>query len=240
MIRKDSPEFKSLVDLLDDNSPAKNLTREEKIKVHPRNLLKIRCGSWTGSGYLLTGDGYFVTNYHVLPEESAAVYINHISFPFLLERTLIRSKPHDLIIGKIQLGSGCPPSVILAKQRIMIDEKIRTYSYSKDKAVRSEGVTVCRENYLDFFKELFKQNLFKQNKPLESRVKEHTQYSTCTVYPGWSGGPVVSEDTGELVGITNSITAFSNLYGTERYEYHTFSSAAILRIMIRYYLDGQI
>lgn len=259
MRRRDSSEFKSLVDLLDENTPAKKLSRDQKLKAHLRNLLKIRTyqsgpkGPGTGTGYLLTGDGFFVTNHHVLPGEEATVYINKISFPFQIQRTLIRSRPHDLVLAQISLSSDDLPSVVLANRRARKGEKVRTYSFSKDKALRSHGEIVSY-NYdsklvsegLDF---LFGADREKNSNPLldlfgldgdlQSKVNKNIQHSTCTIKPGWSGGPVVNDHTGEIVGITRAIGAFINFYYSSR-QYHAFSSVTIVRTMIDRYLDGEV
>ena len=255
MKRHNSSEFKSLVNLLENNTSAENLAPDQRKRFHPRNLLKIIVKQGVGSGYLLTNDGYFITNDHVLPGETAQVYINKNPFPFKVQRTLIRSRPHDLVLAQINLDSDPSPTcVLLDDKKVRNGEKVRTYSFNEAKALRSHGKVVSYnysrgrsldgvESFLggtvDIFDRIF--NLDGQKEDLKSRVAENTCYSNCTIKPGWSGGPVVSESTGKVVGVTNSITSVRYLYDPNSLsQYHAFSSVLVVRTMIDRFLDGQI
>lgn len=235
MKRRDSSEFKSLVDLLEENTPAKKLSAGQKNKAHVRNLLQIKTKQRVGSGYLLTGDGYFITNNHVLPEETAEVYINKIPLSFSVQRTLMRSKPHDLVLAQIPLRANYLPLVAIANHCAEEGDSVRTYSFCGDKALRSHGTVVFVDS-LRLFLDMF--GLHNNLSNLSARTAENTQYSDCIIGFGWSGGPVVSENTGELVGITKAIRSLDSSFGFSD-QYHVFSSSAVVRKMIDYFLDGQ-
>lgn len=238
MKRRDLSEFRSLVDLLEENTPAKKLSVEQKNRAHLKNLIKIRTGQGVGSGYLLTGNGYFITNHYVLPEETAEtlVYINKVPLPFSVQKTWVRSKPHDLVLAQIPLHSSCPLFVVLANQRAEEGDPVRTYSFCDDKALRSHGKIINLVDPFTGFLDFLGLHLYND---LSSRITENTQHSNCTIRPGWSGGPVVSENTGELVGITKAIRSLDSSFGFSG-QYHVFSSSVVVRKMINYFLDGQV
>jgi len=257
MKRLDLPEFRSLVSLLENDTPAKSLDLTQKKRLHPQNLLKIRRKGGVGSGYLLTNDGYFITNNHVLPEEVAQVYINKIPFPFNVARTLIRSRLHDLVLAQIPLNIGSSPtSVVLADQYPRESEHVRTYSFSTERALRSHGVIIPYKDGipLDGLEELLGNEIMSDFNRLfgpftehyqdaQSKVSRNTHHSTCTIKPGWSGGPVVSEATGNILGITKGITKSilptQSLYSAISRQYHSFSSVVVVRTMINHFLNGQ-
>ena len=235
MKRRDLSEFRSLVDLLEENTPAKKLDLDQKNRAHVRNLIKIKTNRGVGSGYLLTGDGYFITNHHVLPEETAEIYINKIPLSFSVQRTLMRSKPHDLVLAQIPLRANYLPLVAIADHCAEERDPVRTYSFCGDKALRSHGTIVLVDSFR-LFLDMF--GLHNNLSNLFARTAENTQYSDCVIGFGWSGGPVVSETTGELVGITKAIHSLDSGLGFSD-QYHVFSSSAVVRKMIDYFLDGQ-
>lgn len=81
------------------------------------------------------------------------------------------------------------------------------------------------------------------NQPrLERIAVKNTLYSTCEVELGWSGGPVVLESSGELIGFTKFknegfLLDFTGVKKSP--ETHGFTYVGKVKEMIDYFLEGR-
>jgi V8-like Glu-specific endopeptidase len=220
-------KYQSLVSLLKNEESEKNTTPQQRRKSYWENTLRIEIpipeGIVQGSGLMLTKDGYFITNQHVLNvgRENYSKMINQeikvrpasfsdSQFYFRLEKICVLSKKYDLAIGKLNCNGQPIPNVVFAitepkqenpiciygyKNEVMEERKskITTIGYFKDKTLHEAAKLVGENNIFD----------------LDNSVERHSYTSEAEVEPGWSGGPVVKYDTGELIGITSSLADFS-------------------------------
>jgi len=110
---------------------------------------------YTGTGFALTNDGYFVTANHVIHHDGKgdfdSVYIqNHDGQYF--KATLIHSDPkRDIAILKVEkknfhFGKGELPYTF-ASAKTGLGSKIFTLGYPQDDEVYSEGYISCRNGY---------------------------------------------------------------------------------------------
>lgn len=60
---------------------------------------------------------------------------------------MVRSKPHDLVLGQISLSSDQSPTVVLANCDVGAGKKVRTYCYHDEKPVRSQGKVLDARGY---------------------------------------------------------------------------------------------
>ena len=239
MKRYQLKEFESLVMLLEGTgSSARN-------NAHMNNLLQVRKPRHMGSGYLLTRDGFFVTNYHVLDTaENATAGVCGIPH-FSVKRVLMKSKPHDLVLAQLELNAGSEPTVSsLASQAPQSGDSVKVYGskygYPEEasgrivKDVASSGISELIGKYLPCLRE--------RPIALKQKVKQNTFYTDCSsVCGGWSGGPVVNEKTGEIIGLTRAISSQRLLFNSikiERSRAHEFIYVGVLRQMISRYLLG--
>src|SRR3989344_3456623 len=119
MKRKHLPEYQSLACLLRGFSSGKSLNARTRRGSYWRNTIKVRVQDGLGSGLLLSRDGYFVTNYHVLTDErfrnGCTITIPDIDYQFPVSEVLIKSRLHDLVLAQASLSKvSVPTEVVLS------------------------------------------------------------------------------------------------------------------------------
>ena len=153
-----------------------------------------------GSGVIVAPQGYFVTNAHVI-QEDAYGYAQLPDKSEVAVRMLYRAPAFDLAFGQCLLPYALHD--IFPTRRFSssfnIGDPVFAYRYNGARIVRTRGVVsrvAVGEKY----------RIHKANGSLQDpRIIASYALSTCDVYPGWSGGPVVLARTGELVGLTSKM-----------------------------------
>ncbi len=248
MKRKYLPEYQSLTHLVRGLTSGVNLNAQARRGSYWRNTIKVQTPGGRGSGLLLSRDGYFVTNCHVLTEEKVrngcSITIPDVDYRFTVSRVLAKSRPHDLILAQARVHTAAVPTeIILSDYQPLFDDRIRTYGYKYEVMEEKQG-KVCIGTLSSSLGDTFWQalNVHYINPDLERKAIENTIYSTCDVEPGWSGGPVVLESTGELIGFTKLISfshPFLTLLGLASQKTHGFTSTKKLKEMIGYFLERE-
>jgi len=146
-----------------------------------------------GSGFFLNRSGHFVTNYHVVAGASnieVKVYLKGKieKFP---AKVLIQDKVNDLVILKVDqhgfdLGTDVPYSINY--NTVEVGEEVFTLGYPLVDVMGSEVK--------------FTDGKISAKTGLEGDI---TTYQVSTpIQPGNSGGPLITEKTGEVIGIVSS------------------------------------
>ncbi len=252
MRRRDSPQYQSLVQLMEGNTPARDMTPAARRAAYWDNTVQVEVkvkyrngnfGTIKGSGVLLTEDGYFVTNEHVFPQgtkgETITLYDarNDTYSVFPIEKSLVRSKKMDLALAKADMGSSSKPTpVIFAQSQPVQNDQIRVYGFKHDVPEELSGVMV-KGGDLEYTQTLAHLIVPGRMQTVRDRFYE----STCgKVEPGWSGGPVVDTNSGKLIGLTyaraerDEISTLLHGQGSN----HFFVSVKALRQGITHFLNN--
>lgn len=162
---------------------------------------------WQGSGLLLSPNGLFVTNYHVLPR-----YVKDATIEFQqgaggernyrsgLAKILCVNERLDLTLGACHLCVDARQKLVSREPLIYlgkgphVGERVRVYGFKYEVSEERTG-TVSGH---DVFNPL--RYLGKPDKA--DRMGIHSWHSDTPIEQGFSGGPVVREATGELIGFT--------------------------------------
>lgn len=241
------PKYESLVHLMNGLTAGKNLDARARRGSYWRNMVKVFTdsgrGRYAGSGLLLSRDGHFVTNHHVLNEEIArrecAIFIPEVDLKFPLSKILITSKLHDLVLAKASLSTiSVPTEVILSDYRPSFKDRVRTYGY-KHEVVEERVGAICLNASSRFGDGYWQAGGTKSIKyGLEDVALRNTFYSTCDVELGWSGGPVVLESSGELLGFTKMMVHSPDSWlSLAPPKQHGFTGVKKLKEMIDYFLN---
>ena len=140
-------------------------------------------GSYTGTGFLISKDGYVLTCYHLVQNEDSLVIRN--SYYGSLKAYLLKyDLSADLALLQIHDSLFSPPKqlpVIINDKQSELGEKVFTLGYPKYDVVYSEGVVSSLTGY----------------------EGDTTSYQiSLPLNPGNSGGPLVN-DAGYVIGIVN-------------------------------------
>jgi len=247
MKRKHLPQYESLVHLVNGAASGNNLDARARRGSYWRNTVKVQVKDGTGSGLLLTHDGYFVTNYHVLSDErtrdSCAVIIPDIDYQYPVLRILQKSRLHDLVLAKAAVTSSQEPTeIIFTDDKPSLTDRVRTYGYKHEVIEERQG-SICIGDPSVFRKEFWQDiGVHTVNPELEKIAIQNTFYSTCDVEHGWSGGPVVLEKSGELLGFTRFMTNSSDPLTWAKLipeKHHGFTYAHKLRHLINSFLEKE-
>jgi S1-C subfamily serine protease len=245
MKRKHLQKYRSLSLVLEGHSQGKALDPTRKRASYWSNSVRIVTQRSNGSGILLTRDGYFITNDHVLPKGDQPLHIkiplegdDNITTP--IERVYARSTLYDLCLAKAHLSfAQVPNEVVLATSRPRRGDKIRVYGYD-DNLMEERRGEICPRDPLSGEEKLREMNIRLGPDTLYERRENSRLYSTTQVEPGWSGAPVVLERTGELVGITAWSAEFARnagLFGLPEWG-HGFVVVEKVRGLLQHFLNG--
>lgn len=136
----------------------------------------------SGSGFLLTPDGYFVTNNHIV-QDADSVYVQSNKGEVYKARVVYADQTHDLAFLQLCDDSAfrTMPSIPYSFEDRPTDlgERVFTLGYPREEVVYGEGYLSSRTGYGD----------------------DSTAYQVAIgVNPGNSGGPLLDEK-GNVIGI---------------------------------------
>ena len=135
---------------------------------------------YTGTGFLISAQGYAVTSYHVV-KEADSVYLENEKFGSLKGRVVYSDPLNDVSIVQI-VSPGWKPSrvpYVLSIREASLGEKVYTLGFPREDIVFGEGAISASSGY----------------------KQDHNAYQvSIPVNPGNSGGPLLNE-RGELIGI---------------------------------------
>ncbi|MES2702889.1 MAG: serine protease [Bacteroidota bacterium] len=165
---------------------------------------------YTGTGFALTNDGYFVTAYHVINDGSGdgdSVYIQNSEGDYFKASVYSFNAKADIAILKVEkkgfrFGKGEVPYTF-ASGKTSLGRKIFTLGYPKDDLVYSEGYISSRNGY-------------------EGNAQQYTL--ELPAGHGQSGSPVVDEH-GNVLGLLTGIS------GAEEANTYAVSSKALLDLL---------
>ncbi|GAB4046460.1 S1C family serine protease [Spirosoma litoris] len=144
--------------------------------------LSINPAQVSGSGFLLTGDGYFVTNNHIV-RDADSVYVQSTKGEVYKARVVYADKTHDLAFLQLCDDSAfrtLPPVPYGFEARPSdLGERVYTLGYPREEIVYGEGYLSSGTGYRG----------------------DSTAYQVAIgVNPGNSGGPLLDEQ-GNVIGI---------------------------------------
>lgn len=146
------------------------------------NRLRANPGQVAGSGFLLTPDGYLVTNNHII-QDADSVYIQGQKGDVYKAKIVYTNNEHDLAILQVcddATFHSLPPLPYSFDNRTSeLGERVFTLGYPREEIVYGEGYLSSRTGFRG----------------------DSTAYQVAiTVNPGNSGGPLVDEK-GNVIGI---------------------------------------
>ncbi|MDQ3291050.1 MAG: serine protease [Bacteroidota bacterium] len=147
-----------------------------------RNSKKdLRPASFSGTGFLLNADGYFVTSYHVIKDADSVYIENHKGLRYKVKE-VYKDKQHDLAILKIADSTftslGYLPYAFKSSSADL-GEKVYTLGFPREDMVYGEGSLSSRSGF----------------------EGDTTAYQiSIPVNPGNSGGPLI-DSQGNLIGV---------------------------------------
>lgn len=147
--------------------------------------LSLNPGQVAGSGFLLTSDGYFVTNNHIV-EGADSVYVQSLKGEVYKARVIHTDRNHDLAILHLDNDSAfrpMPPVPYGFDARASdLGERVYTLGYPREEIVYGEGYLSSGTGYRG----------------------DSTAYQVAiSVNPGNSGGPLLDEQ-GNVIGIISA------------------------------------
>ncbi len=166
-------------------------TRREMIPALVRAVVTIQTDNGHGSGFLISNDGYLITNEHVLGS-SANVKVK-FEQGFTLDAQVVKvNKDFDLALVKVQ-ATDLPALSIGDDKVLMLGEEIFAIGTPLDATL---GQSVSR-------------GVLSGRRELEGRFYLQTDVS---INPGNSGGPFIDED-GKVVGVATMKISGKGLEG---------------------------
>lgn len=137
-------------------------------------------GTHEGSGFIATTQGHILTNYHVI-EDADEIFIRLESGVRKRARILSYQEDDDLAVLKIE-GGGFAPLKLGDSRTASVGQQILVMGYPLGSRLGSE---------------------FSANQGMISSIRENGEIIQCdvAVNPGNSGGPVLSVERGEVLGI---------------------------------------
>lgn len=148
MKRKHLFKYESLAYLLKGHTSGTNLDTRARRGSYWRNTVKVQIRGGIGNGLLLTRDGYFVTNYHVLTDQRArngsTIILPDTEYQFLVSRVLAKSKLHDLVLAQASLGEASVlTEVVLSNHQPSFPDRVRVYGYKHEVVEEKQG-NICK------------------------------------------------------------------------------------------------
>ncbi len=155
-----------------------------------RNFLYIN----GASGVLLSSNGYFITNHHIVEDSTSSFYVEYGSKSYAA-RCFLSYKEFDAALCKMAIGEG--EEFRVNKIRFAPLNKIKRDKFVEvlgrvDGNVYYQVGRITNPEYTALV-------LGKHDKP---EPFYQTVRTSSYAQPGFSGGPVFLKDTGELVGLT--------------------------------------
>ncbi len=147
------------------------------------NKTKNSLANYGGTGFLISEQGYLVTNYHVV-SSSDSLYISNNDGVYLKVELVLASREYDLAILKIIDDSflrdvKIPYSFSVGNEQCNLGERLFTLGFPKEDIVYGEGYLSSRAGYYG----------------------DTTSYQiSLALNPGNSGGPLFNEK-GKVVGV---------------------------------------
>jgi len=135
---------------------------------------------YTGTGFLISAQGYAVTSYHVV-KEADSVFLENEKFGSLKGWVIYSDPLNDVSIVQIVSPGWKPYRVpyVLSMREAALGEKVYTLGFPREDIVFGEGAVSASSGY---------------------RQDHHAYQVSIPVNPGNSGGPLLNE-RGELIGI---------------------------------------
>jgi len=182
----DKSEITQLVDKI--NNTAKKVDDiKDKLNNNPQTSPKktVPTGDFRATGFLIDGNGYIVTNAHVVKKMNAAIYVENNKGQYYNVKAVYTDNTSDLAILKIvdtsfRTITNLPYSI--RKTNSDLGEQLFTLGFPRNEIVYSEGYLSAKSG----------------------NDGDSTAYQiSVSVNPGNSGGPVLNKN-GEIVGIITS------------------------------------
>lgn len=160
------------------------LSKEERLELQKREIEKVELYA-TGTGFVISDDGYIVTNYHVVEDGKRFMIKNLGRTKSKVAAKVVLSDPNnDLAVLKIDSSATNLKSVYITASKAKIGSKAFTMGYPM---VASLGSSVK-----------FNDGTISSMSGFENNISRY-QIST-PVQPGNSGGPCFNEK-GEVIGV---------------------------------------
>ena len=161
---------------------------------------------YTGTGFAITNDGYFVTNYHVT-EGADSIYILNSSGKYYKAYLVNYNAQTDIALLKVEnksfrFGKGEVP-YSFASRKVALGSYVYTLGYPEDDLTYNEGYISARNGF--------------EGDSMQYRLE-------LPARPGQSGAPVI-DNTGNLIGIVSGKESQSK--GTT----YAVSSGALLSLL---------
>ena len=191
-----------------------------------------------GSGVLLSSHGLLLTNYHVLPRDAGTATISLQRGPdevycCNLEKMLCVNERLDLALGACRLPeriqrslSDYEPIVTLGVEP-RVGDRVRVYGFKHEVTEERPGKIIGRHEpnlHHSFRAEIH-----------ADKMGLHAWYSDACVEHGFSGGPVIREATGELIGFTSWMSQYP-----DGRRLHGFVDAGAVSSLLRAYVAAKI
>jgi S1-C subfamily serine protease len=146
--------------------------------------LSVNPAQVAGSGFLLTGDGYFVTNNHII-READSIYVQSTKGSVFKARVVYADQTNDLAVLQLCDDSAfrtlAPVPYSFETTLSDLGERVYTLGYPREEIVYGEGYLSSGTGYRG----------------------DSTAYQVAiSVNPGNSGGPLLDEK-GNVIGIIN-------------------------------------
>ncbi|QOR75520.1 MAG: trypsin-like peptidase domain-containing protein [Thermoflavifilum sp.] len=149
--------------------------------MHHNGRLPANPGTYGGSGFLISDNGYLVTNYHVI-RNADSIYVQDNKGNAYKARMVFQDPATDLAVLKIIDSNFCMNGALpytLSASEAPLGEQVFTLGYPKDEIVYGEGYISSETGYRD----------------------DSTAYQlSIPVNPGNSGGPLF-DSKGRIIGI---------------------------------------
>lgn len=154
------------------------------LSVRRKSLITVNPGQVAGSSFLLTPDGYLVTNNHIV-QGADSVYVQSQSGEVYKARVVYTNRGYDLAILSVADDSTFRPLKTIPygfdPRPSDLGERVFTLGYPRDEIVYGEGYLSSRTGYRN----------------------DSTAYQVAiSVNPGNSGGPLL-DGNGNVVGIVS-------------------------------------
>ncbi|HRO42533.1 MAG TPA: serine protease [Flavipsychrobacter sp.] len=148
----------------------------------PQNTTPVAPANFSGTGFAISNDGYFVTNYHVT-EGADSVYIQNKEGEYFKAHLVTFDKTSDVAILKVQqsnfrFSKGEVPYTLAANKKTL-GSKVFTLGYPQDEIVYNEGYISSKNGFL--------------GDSMQYRLE-------IPAVPGQSGAPVV-DNSGNVIGL---------------------------------------
>lgn len=154
-----------------------DITEQKKEKVKPEE--------YAGTGFLLTTNGYVVTNYHVI-KDADSVFVENAKFGRMKSTIIRKDEENDVAILMIQnedFSAGRSLPYTIRETEAEIGENVYTLGFPREDIVYGEGAISASTGY---------------------RQDQKAYQVSVPVNPGNSGGPLLDQN-GNLTGMITAI-----------------------------------